>query len=513
MTQDINDNEDESEEGGGKGISPLELLSFLRGAARRHWKLGAAVFLVVAVLGTAVSLALPGLYQASTKILISQNALPSIVTGPNRSLPTIDPLRGATDIISKKENLEGTVREAQLMKSWDETRGAVFRVKDWALAQVLGPLSDADKIKALTGMLEDSLEVRPEGNVSLGIRVYWRDPQTAAQLTKILQRRFLDQHLEQDTSVITAAIDILDQEAKKAADAITPELKEVQRLVQQLGSGEPAPASSAPSAQGGAPATPAPAVVQMAPRPAAPAVAAPAIPDPAVVTKLQEVRNAIRGVSEPWQRRISDLKAQMADLRGVYGPSHPAVIQQEARINEASVEPPELGELRNQEQQLMAELRRSTNAGDTAGAVPATGRVMYRGGGSARSPILERAGALPVRPLEEPPELSAARTKLRNALDKYNEFTSRLDDARLELTSARAAFKYRYQVVEEPEVPRKPVKPKRALLVIGSIVGALALGFMAGAARELASGRLLESWQLKTMGIPMLGEIKMTPRS
>ncbi len=502
MSQDYTDNEEESEEGGGKGVSPLELLRFVTGAARRHWKLGALVFIVVAALGTAVSLTLPGLYQASTKILINQNALPSIVTSPNRSLPSMDPLRGAGDIISKKENLEGTVREANLMKSWDETRGAVFRAKDWAMAQVLGPLSDADKIKALTGILEDSLEIRPENNVSIGIRVYWRDPKTAAQLAKILQRRFLDQRLDQDTSVITAAIDILDQEAKKAADAITPELKEVQRLVQQLGSSASDGASGA--AQGGAPAAAAPAPANT-PRVSAPP--APAIPDPALVTKLQEVRNAIRGVSEPWQRRISELKAQMSDLRGVYGPSHPAVIQQEARINEASIEPPELNELRNQEQQLMAELRRSTTAGDAAGA-PRT----YRSP-APRSTGAERSSPLPMRPLEEPPELSAARTKLRNALDKYNEFTSRLDDARLELTSARAAFKYRYQVVEEPEVPRKAVKPKRALLVIGSIVGALLLGFLAGAARELMSGRLLEPWQLKSLGVPLLGEIKMSNRA
>jgi uncharacterized protein involved in exopolysaccharide biosynthesis len=509
MTQDLSDSGEETEEGGaGKAISPLEILGFVRGAARRHRLLGLLVFLGVGTVGTAVSLALPALYAAETKILIAQTV---VSTNPERTQTAADPLRGASDIVSRKENLEGTVREANLVKSWEETRGAVFKAKDWVMAQVLGPLTEADKVKALVGMLEDSLEIRPEGNVSLGIKVYWRDANTAADLTKILQRRFLDTRLEQDTSVISAAIDILDAEAKKSAEAITPELKEVQRLVQTLGSpSAPEPAPSAAPASGGAPAVgaAAPNVVRVAPI----APAAPAIPDPALVTKLQEVRNNIRSVTEPWQRRISDLTAQLSDLRGVYGPSHPAVIQQEARIKEASAEPPQLTELRQQEQEVMAELRRSTNAGDVAGTPGGAARV-FRGGAVRPASALDRGGSLPIRPLEEPPELSAARAKLRSAIDKYTEFTSRVDEARLQLTTARAAFKYRYQVVAEPEVPRKPVKPKRALLIIGSIVGALLFGLVAGAIRELLTGRLLEPWQLKTIGVPLLGEIKFNSRN
>ncbi|HLV22331.1 MAG TPA: hypothetical protein VKZ49_15670, partial [Polyangiaceae bacterium] len=84
------------------------------------------------------------------------------------------------------------------------------------------------------------------------------------------------------------------------------------------------------------------------------------------------------------------------------------------------------------------------------------------------------------------------------------------DRARLELTTAEAAFKYRYVVVQEPEAPRKPVKPNRRMLILASLAGALMLGLLAGAARELATGRVIEAWQVKQLGVPLLADIDLS---
>jgi hypothetical protein len=99
---------------------------------------------------------------------------------------------------------------------------------------------------------------------------------------------------------------------------------------------------------------------------------------------------------------------------------------------------------------------------------------------------------------------------LMAAISRYNNVAMRIDAARLELTTAETAFQYRYVVVQEPEVPRAPVKPNRKLLILASIAGAFGLGLLVGAAKELASGRLIEVWQVRQLKLPVLGEVDLT---
>ena len=114
--------------------------------------------------------------------------------------------------------------------------------------------------------------------------------------------------------------------------------------------------------------------------------------------------------------------------------------------------------------------------------------------------------------LEEDPEVSAARAKLMSAVSKYDELKNRMDAARIELTTTEIAFKYRYVVVAEPELPRKPVKPNRPALILASLVAGIVAGFLAGAIRELTSGRVVEPWQVKQLGLPLLADVSLSDR-
>ncbi len=87
----------------------------------------------------------------------------------------------------------------------------------------------------------------------------------------------------------------------------------------------------------------------------------------------------------------------------------------------------------------------------------------------------------------------------------------RIDSARIELDTARAAFKYRYAVLRPPILPSAPAKPKLPLLAIGALLAAAGLSVIAAVLADLRSGRLLETWQVeRLLGLPVLGEM---PRS
>ena len=122
----------------------------------------------------------------------------------------------------------------------------------------------------------------------------------------------------------------------------------------------------------------------------------------------------------------------------------------------------------------------------------------------------ERLGAL--SPLEaEDPQMGYLREQVNFALTKYNSLLDRIEGARLELDSARAAFKYRYTVLSPVQRPRGPMKPKPKLVLSASVVAGLALAILSAAFLDLRSRKFLESWQVeRALKVPLLGEIRRT---
>ena len=483
---------DESE--GSLGVSPGEWIRFVLSAARRHLLLGTASLVVVASIGIAISIAIPSMYEANSKILVSQSALATAaLSNPNRQLPVVDPMRGIAELTLTRENLEAIIRDTGLSQHWAATRSPLLKAKDWLWSVVVSPIPEADRVRALIGVLETRITVRAEDSTTIRIQVVWGDREMVVKLAKAVRDKFLQARVAQETSVISAAISVIEDELKRAGDAIEPALGGVVRAREKSKEAKIAAAPDAGAAAGTEPA-PTATFVRTPPKPQG--------PDPAVSNKLAEIRQAERNILEPWQRRLTELRLQLGDLRGQYGTAHPLVLQQEARIKDASIEPAELGALREEERALISRI-------ETGQLVPADSA-----GGHwvpSRSALGPSAPAAPML-MEEDPEVSAARAKLMSAVSKYDELKNRLDAARIELTTTEIAFKYRYVVVAEPELPRKPIKPNRPALILASVAAGILAGFLAGAIRELTSGRVVEPWQVKQIGLPLLADVSLSDR-
>jgi uncharacterized protein involved in exopolysaccharide biosynthesis len=459
--------------------------------------LGVASLVVVASIGVAISIAIPPMYEASSKILVSQGALATAaLSNPNRQLPVVDPMRGVSDITMTRENMESIIRDIGLIDHWYATRSPLFKAKDWLWSLVVGPLPESDRMRALIGVLETRITVKAEDATTIRIQVFWGDKEMVVKLAKAVRDKFMQARVGQETSVISAAIGVIEDELKRAGEAIEPALGAVVRAREKSKEAKlataPADAGAPAAGEPAAAAAPTATFVRSAPRPQ--------VPDPAVSSKLAEIRQAERNVQEPWQRRLTELRLQLADLRSQYGTAHPLVVQQEAKIRDATAEPSELASLREEERALISRIESGQLVpADTAGHwVP----NRAAGGATAAGPML----------LEEDPEVSAARAKLMSAVSKYDELKNRMDAARIELTTTEIAFKYRYVVVAEPELPRKPIKPNRPALILASIAAGIVAGLLAGAIRELTSGRIVEPWQVKQIGLPLLADVSLSDR-
>jgi uncharacterized protein involved in exopolysaccharide biosynthesis len=93
------------------------------------------------------------------------------------------------------------------------------------------------------------------------------------------------------------------------------------------------------------------------------------------------------------------------------------------------------------------------------------------------------------------------------ATGDYEDMLQRLEAARIELQTARAAFKYRYTVVTPPQLPTRAAKPRVPLLLAEGCVLAVMLALFAGGVLDLGSGRLMERWQVtRRLHLPILAQ-------
>lgn len=466
---------DEREEDDQTTIEPLEVLRFVLVAMRRHWLLSVFSLLSVVGLGVAAAVLLPRKYETMTRILVGQEGF-MVQVNPDRRAPKVDEFRGLKDRVLRQENLRAIVLETELIKLWTKHRPPLLRFKDWLLGNGLDQLDERTQTRALMGTLEQRLEVETDNSSHITFRVTWTDPETATRLVQAVRKRYFEDRLRSEADVYQEVLLILEEQAKTAA-------RDVERLLKQVEKAswyEP-PAAAEPTPQR---------VVEVAPAPEVKRE-----PDPMLVVKLEKVRQRIREVQEPWQRRLTELKLQLSDLRATYAPKHPLVIHQESRIEKASVPPPELEALKAEESQLLAKIE----AYSTPQPTPRKRTVR----------VAEPAAAQP-QPMriEHSATLSAEQSKLIQAIHRYNELSERIASTRLEITTAETAFKYRYLIAADAEVPEKPLKPKLPLfIVLGSMLFGLLLAVVVGPALELVRGRILAPWQVKRLGVPVLGEL------
>lgn len=494
---------DEEEQGGLDLEQVRELAGFALGAPRRHPFLAASVFVGVAALGVTVSLTMPRTYQAQVRMLAQRNLVVPALTNPTRMVPrdADNPTRNVADLIMRRENLAALCSDLDLTTRYYAHRPGALRLKDAVLG---GPATEAERTYSLVGTLEKGLSVLADDN-NVTIAIDWSDPQQAYDIVTRVQQNFLEARYDNEVAMIGDAITVLQDHANTEMDHLNVALDEYQKLLAEEGphaTPQPHVAPVDPVVRrpvggggGGGP----------APRPSASVAAA---ADPELVAALEDKRRQIRAVEEERQRELSTLRQQLSQAQLTLTPQHPQVIALQQQIDAKSQPPPELLQLKNDERTLLAQLAQS--------APPATGPAPRTPGGAYVPTSVGPTAPAPVPNIPPLPDAwqadgraQLARSKLESAIHTYQDTTSRIDAANIELEIARTAFKYRYTVVTPAEVPRKPKKPIATLVGIGSVVVALLLAILAATARDLLKGRILEAWQVRRkLKLDVLGELE-----
>ena len=460
------------------------VLSFPFRAVRRHRRVAAAAFLLVMGCVATLAVITPRQYDVDTAILAQKNFIMPALGNPRRSVPSESdaPTRQAQEAVLNRANLESLIDEAGLEAAWPLLRSPAGRIKEKIVGRIRRPMTRAERREALVNYLLSALwVVSGDGVVRIG--VHFPDAGLAYKLVSLSQRNFLTARQNSEQSLIRESMQILEThlaESRLRVDSAMAELR--QRAPRGSRAARNLAGLVPPSrASGGA------------------------LRNPRTVALLDELtrtRAALASAEQLRAERRSTLQTRLADLRNTYGPAHPDVIATEQALRQMQAEAPELTRLRAQERQLTVQVGPEAAAGivpeNSAGEAAALTRA-----------AIERLST-PADTLEDP-NLSYAKSRLKVAIADQEDMLDRLEAARIELETARAAFKYRYTVVNPPVWPSRPSKPNLPLLAVGGVVLASMLALFCAVVADLASGRLIEGWQVsRFVGLPVLGEVPRT---
>jgi hypothetical protein len=435
--------------------------------------------LAVAGLTVGATLALlsvtPRTYRIEAQLLAQRNSLMSALGNPSRKVPfeADSPTRAAAETVLRRDNILSLMKQTDLLNHWYRNRTWLFRLKDRLVDLIAAP-TEEEKTLAMAEFVESRLTVKAlEPTVTISLE--WPDAQLGYRLVDTALQNFLEQRHSAEVSTIAETISILEGHAANLKEAIDAEMEDV----------KPAPQAT-PVVAGG---TPSP------PPHRDPAAETNKVELAEVKVMLEAKRRAINELDEFRRRRLVDLQTQLSQQRAVYADAHPAIVTLLQSISSLQEPSPQLLALRKEERELQAEYERlSARRGEAATVAKARSA-------QASSP---RAGDKRADDLNS----QYARTRLRFAMEKYDVLLERIQAARIELDTARAAFKYRYAVIRPPGYPKRPQKPKVPLVLAGGLLAALALGTLAAALRDLWSGKILEPWQMERgLGLPVLGQL------
>lgn len=491
-------------EGEAADLFDYELLKhwvgFVVRGARRHLALAFGTFVVVLALGFTATRYYPRTYHVESKLLANRSQVIRALGNPRSSLQGDDPTRAAEETIYSRDSLVALIRQTNLVQRWAETRAPVLHLKDLVSTVVSGPLSPEDQLDSMVGTLEKKLRVNVDSQ-TVTIGVDWPDAQLAYQIVEAAQQNFLETRHVTEMAAISEALSILEVHAQRAQDSVDDALTELEKTRELRKKGQRAVA--APGGEGSAPVAP--------PAPRAPEP--PPLRSASQLATEQELaqikflinskKRAAADLEDFRARRLAELNQQLTEQRVQYADQHPVIRDTLSRIEALKQDSPQLISLRQDVADLLAEYRRK-GGGDPDAAVAEARRI------SRPSRTVQAQAALSSSELAEDPAVEHARTQLRMATANYEELLMRIDAARIELDTARAAFKFRYSVVRPAAVPRKAVKPNVPMLLVFSVLGALGLALLVGPAKDLWRGRLVEAWQVeRQLGLKVLSEVQV----
>ena len=486
---------------------------FVFRAPGRHKIFAITAFLIVAGLGFIASWALPKTYHVETSILAQRNQVMAYVSNPGlaRIEDNDTPTRAAKETILRWDNLVALANQTGLVDRYKETLSPAGQLREWVqkqLARVIHrrQLTKEEETEAMAYTLEKKISVTV-GDGLVTIAVDWSDPDIAYQLTDAAQQSFLETRHTTEIAILGDAIAVLESHAQEFQRDINANIQEIGNRERNARPPRPQPRPQ-----------PLP-VIANEPPPVQPVRQRPVVQGPSAqeleLTRVQGLlankRRALADLEEFRQRRLADLQAQLVQQQAIYADEHPAVMTIRQSIEALSRPSQQMESLRSEVQELEQQVARQSAQFAAAEPEAAEAHAEAR----AEVPRIVRMPRVEAAPVETPAdaadrlEVEYLRGKLRMLYDKYGSVVDRIDSAKVEMDTARAAFKYRYSVITPPQFPREPKKPKPGMLLAAGILGGIFFAFFVATAVDIHSGKILAPWQIeRKLGLPVLARIK-----
>jgi uncharacterized protein involved in exopolysaccharide biosynthesis len=451
-------------EGTGPSAPSLrEMVSYvLHSADRQRW-LVAAVFLAGMALTSAYYFSKTPLYRVETKVLAQrQQSLPSIARS---ALPDESPTRTAYEVVHRRENLVALLKQNDLIPApGSEPRGN--RLKAWLsrLSPTAPEREDAadEALNRLVLQLDKELIVTV-GDGTITISLDWPNPEDAYHLVEAALQNFLEARQIHEITAIDDAISLLQERLAAARSQLNKVTDEAQRGNARVFV-DPSPGRAVP--QGRAPSE----ELQV------------------LAASLEAKERSLRDLEELRRRRLMELQAQLDERRGVYSDSHPTIIALRKEVDAMSLESPQVTTLRDEASRIREEYS-ARLAEENRGRPP-----------SSRGSTYSAPRAAPGVPVVED-------QSVRDARVQYEQMAARVNAAKADLDTARAAFKYRYTVAWPARVPRKPVSPNPITIFGLGTVASLILALGAAVRPGIANEKVRERWQVeRSLGVPVLAD-------
>jgi uncharacterized protein involved in exopolysaccharide biosynthesis len=463
-----------------------DYVGFVGRAILRHKALSFTTFLVTLALTGAGATLWPETWEVEAKLLVQGNEVMSSLVNPTRTIPreAEAPTRAAEEIVLRRDNLIAVIQEVDLMTEWERTRPPLFRLKDRVFEFIRGELTEEEKLDSMVGMLEKGLLVSTSANGVINFDVTWRDRRLAYEIADKAIDNFLQDRRRGETAAITDSISILDKSVHELE-------AQVNRTIAEL------------------PKRPTPRAVRAAP--VAPIVPIPTAsgPSPELSAKLARVKESLEARRQDFMRlegqrrqELAQLQARLAAAKTVYTEGHPTVVNLRQSAAALSRESPEEQSVRRAVEALEQEYD----------SLNATVLASTQSSEEARQAALRAAAARTAYEAPPPDYLGLLGTeasdptslRLKVELAQLAAVRERANAARAELSSSQAGFKYQYNVIRPPQLPRNPSGPNIPAILVAGGLGALLLAVFVALSADLTSGLIVEPWQVeRQVGVPV----------
>jgi len=455
----------------------VDYVGFVVRATMRHKLLAGGLFVIVAVLAALSLKVVPFRYQVQAKVLAQRNPMMAALSNPGMNRDWDAPARGAREVVIRRENLVSICKETHFVERYLATRAPAVRARDWVMRRLSGKDRDPDQLlEGLVDSLEDRLWVTVGQEGAVTFTFTWSNPQIAFDIVQAAMDSFLEERYSTEIKAVGETIAILEEHDAQVQREIATTIVQAEQKEQALRIRSPARRTSPVRAR----------VAQ----------------DEElgrIESRLASRRRALSDLESFRQQRLAELQAQLLQQQGIYAPQHPALATTRQTIESLSAPSQQIVQLRGEVQELEQEV---VKRGGTRAADAGSDALAMQG---------EVADAR-LRLEVEDPRLEYERRQLALLVRKHSNLIDRIDSARVEMDAARAAFKYRYSVLTPPQLPKKPVKPSAAMILIGGLLGGLALGVFSATVADLRTGRVLEAWQVERgLGLPVIGEVRRGP--